>query len=49
VTANYLSLAFDIALDVEAAQSPLNYNNLAVFQPFTYNGKRINVDQKGPN
>lgn len=36
-------------LNVEAAQSPLNFDNLIVFQPFTYKGKKINVDKNGPN
>jgi hypothetical protein len=36
-------------LNVEAAQSPLNFDNLIVFKPFTYNGKKITVDKNGPN
>lgn len=37
-------------LNIEAAQSPLNFNNLIVFQPFIYSGgKNISVDKNGPN
>ena len=37
-------------LNVEAAQSPLNFDNLIVFKPFIYsNGENINVDKNGPN
>lgn len=37
-------------LNIEAAQSPLNFDNLIVFKPFVYNkGKRISVDKNGPN
>jgi subtilisin family serine protease len=36
-------------LNVEAAQSPLNFDNLIVFKPFTFNGKGIKVDKNGPN
>jgi len=37
-------------LNVEAAQSPLNFDNLIVFQPFTYKaGKKLNIDKNGPN
>jgi hypothetical protein len=36
-------------LNIEAAQSPLNFDNLIVFQPFIYKGKKISVDRNGPN
>jgi subtilisin family serine protease len=36
-------------LNVEAAQSPLNFDNITVFTPFTYDGKPINVDKTKPN
>jgi hypothetical protein len=37
-------------LNVEAAQSPLNFDKLAVFRPFTYkNGADISVDRNQPN
>ena len=36
-------------LNVEAAQSPLNFDNLAVFQPFVFNGKKVEVDRLNPN
>ena len=37
-------------LNAEAAQSPLNFDNLIVFKPFIYhNGDNINVDKNGPN
>ena len=37
-------------LNAEAAQSPLNFDNLIVFKPYTYhNGDNINVDKNGPN
>ncbi len=36
-------------LNVEAAQSPLNFDNLIVFQPFIYKNKKLNVDKNGPN
>ena len=36
-------------LNAEAAQSPLNFDNLVVFQPFIYKGKKLNVDKDGPN
>ncbi|HEY4115465.1 MAG TPA: S8 family serine peptidase, partial [Rhizomicrobium sp.] len=36
-------------LNVEGAQSPLEFRNLAVFKPFIYNGKAINVDMTKPN
>ncbi|HWA31379.1 MAG TPA: S8 family peptidase [Rhizomicrobium sp.] len=29
-------------LDIQASQSPLNFDNLVVFQPFTYNGNSLN-------
>jgi hypothetical protein len=29
-------------LDVQASQSPLNFDNLVVYQPFTYTGKALN-------
>jgi subtilisin family serine protease len=36
-------------LNVEAAMSPLNFDNLIVFQPFTYkNGANLNVDKNQP-
>ncbi len=28
-------------LDVQASQSPLNFNDLTVYQPYTYNGKSV--------
>ncbi|HEX3652982.1 MAG TPA: S8 family serine peptidase [Rhizomicrobium sp.] len=36
-------------LNVEGAMSPLNMDNLIVFQPFTYNGKNVNADRNNPN
>ena len=37
-------------LNIEAAQSPLSFDNLIVFKPFIYsNGQVINVDKGGPN
>ncbi|MBV9061989.1 MAG: S8 family serine peptidase [Alphaproteobacteria bacterium] len=37
-------------LNVEAAQSPLNFDNLIVFQPVSYNaGKDIKLDKNHPN
>jgi hypothetical protein len=36
-------------LNAEAAQSPLKFDNLIVFQPFVYNGKKLSVDKDGPN
>ncbi len=37
-------------LNAEAAQSPLNFDNLIVFKPYIYhNGDNINVDKNGPN
>jgi subtilisin family serine protease len=36
-------------LNVEGAMSPLNMDNLTVFQPFTYNGKNVNADKNNPN
>ncbi|HLY04940.1 MAG TPA: S8 family serine peptidase [Rhizomicrobium sp.] len=36
-------------LNVEAAQSPLNFDNLTVFQPFIFNGNKIQVDPQNPN
>ena len=30
-------------LDVQASQSPLNFNNLIVYQPFTYSGSAVNT------
>ena len=36
-------------LNIEAAQSPLNLDNISVFQPFTYKNQPISVDQGSPN
>jgi subtilisin family serine protease len=36
-------------LNAEAAVSPLSFDNLAVFQPFIFNGKKIEVDRLNPN
>jgi hypothetical protein len=36
-------------LNVEAAQSPLNFDNLIAFKPFIYKAKKIAVDKDGPN
>jgi hypothetical protein len=36
-------------LNVESAMSPLNMDNLIVFQPFTYNGKNVDADKNNPN
>ncbi|MGH6889824.1 MAG: S8 family peptidase [Rhizomicrobium sp.] len=36
-------------LNAEAAVSPLNFDNLTVFQPFVFNGKKIKVDRHNPN
>jgi hypothetical protein len=36
-------------LNAEAAQSPLNFDNLSVFQPFVFNGKNVQVDRLNPN
>jgi subtilisin family serine protease len=36
-------------LNVQAAVSPLSFDNLTVFQPFIYNGKNIQVDRSNPN
>ncbi|HEX4077335.1 MAG TPA: S8 family serine peptidase [Rhizomicrobium sp.] len=36
-------------LNVEAAVSPLSFDNLTVFQPFIFNGKEIKVDRQNPN
>ena len=36
-------------LNAEAAQSPLNFDNLAVFQPFIWNGKEVDIDRNNPN
>ncbi len=30
-------------LDVQASQSPLNFDNLTVYQPYTYNGKAVSM------
>lgn len=32
-------------LDIQASQSPLNFNNLVVYQPFNYNGQALNPIQ----
>ncbi len=32
-------------LDIQASQSPLNFNNLQVYQPFTYNGSALSPYQ----
>jgi hypothetical protein len=36
-------------LNAESAMSPLNMDNLIVFQPFTYNGHNVNADKNNPN
>jgi hypothetical protein len=36
-------------LNVQAAVSPLSFDNLTVFQPFIFNGKEIKVDRQNPN
>jgi hypothetical protein len=36
-------------LNVQAAVSPLSFDNLTVFQPFIFNGKEIEVDRNNPN
>ncbi|HEX4159233.1 MAG TPA: S8 family serine peptidase [Rhizomicrobium sp.] len=36
-------------LNVQAAVSPLSFDNLTVFQPFLFNGKNIEVDRNNPN
>jgi subtilisin family serine protease len=36
-------------LNIEAAQSPLNFDNLTVFQPFTFNGQNVHADKDNPN
>jgi hypothetical protein len=36
-------------LNAEAALSPLKFDNLAVFQPFVFNGDKIEVDRFNPN
>lgn len=36
-------------LNAEAAQSPLNFDDLIVFKPFVYNGKKVHADKDGPN
>jgi len=36
-------------LNAEAPQSPLNFDNLSVFQPFVFNGKEVDVDRFNPN
>lgn len=36
-------------LNIEATQSPLDFNSVAVFRPFIFNGKTITVDKNSPN
>jgi hypothetical protein len=36
-------------LNSEAAMSPLDFNNISVFKPYTFNGKAVSVDRTQPN
>ena len=36
-------------INAEAPMSPLNFDNVAVFQPFVFNGEQIEVDRFSPN